>query len=352
MDLSRCTALKEVDCRKNQLTGFTWGTVSLRVLNCAENQLNSLNINNQQALEELDCSGNQLGWLMLTNLHQLDMLYAGSNPLLALNLSEQAPMTVCDLQNCVVLKKPSCNGKDLYLEPTQWSGFRLDLVQTWNNAKCSGTKVYITDPLQNITYTYNTGNPNVTASFTVQLQDIPMNIVDVTLENEKNIFYTGEPLTPDVIVVAGGNELKQGTDYTLSYENNLNAGRGTILVSGAEGSLWSGSVSLEFVIEKAVPKVTVIWDDSAEYTEGDDVPPIRLDTANTEGILMWTADTPSTFKAGRNQLQWKFVPADSSNYETAIGTIVVSAKEKPGHNNGNHNDDDYDNDHHNGNHYH
>ena len=135
LDLSRCTALKEVDCRKNQLTGFTWGTVSLRVLNCAENQLNSLNINNQQALEELDCSGNQLGWLMLTNLHQLDMLYAGSNPLLALNLSEQAPMTVCDLQNCVVLKKPSCNRKDLYLEPTQWSGFRLDLVQTWNNAQ-------------------------------------------------------------------------------------------------------------------------------------------------------------------------------------------------------------------------
>ena len=54
----------------------------------------------------------------------------------------------------------------------------------------------------------------------------------MTLENEKNIFYTGEPLTPDVIVVAGGNELKQGIDYTLSYENNLNAGRGTILVSG------------------------------------------------------------------------------------------------------------------------
>lgn len=94
----------------------------------------------------------------------------------------------------------------------------------------------------------------MTASFTVQLQDIPMNIVDVTLENEKNIFYTGEPLTPDVIVVAGGNELKQGTDYTLSYENNLNAGRGTILVSGAEGSLWSGSVSLEFVIEKRCPR--------------------------------------------------------------------------------------------------
>ena len=78
---------------------------------------------------------------------------------------------------------------------------------------------------------------------------------------------------------AGGSVGASVGASAVSYThlNNLNAGRGTILVSGAEGSLWSGSVSLEFVIEKAVPKVTVIWDDSAEYTEGDDVPPIRLD---------------------------------------------------------------------------
>ncbi len=238
LDLSRCTALKEVDCRKKSAdrlhvgNGFTAG---------AELCGKSAEFSEHQQSAGSGRTGLQRQPAGLADADQSASagyaFYAGSNPLLALNLSEQAPMTVCDLQNCVVLKKPSCNRKDLYLEPTQWSGFRLDLVQTWNNAECSGTKVYITDPLQNITYTYNTGNPNVTASFTVQLQDIPMNIVDVTLENEKNIFYTGEPLTPDVIVVAGGNELKQGTDYTLSYENNLNAGRGTILVSGAEDSL-------------------------------------------------------------------------------------------------------------------
>ena len=89
----------------------------------------------------------------------------------------------------------------------------------------------------------------------------------------------------------GDHLLREGTDYLLSYENNVNAGRGTIRIAPVPDTNWSGSNSLEFVIEKGVPKVSVVWDDSVSYTEGDAVPPIRLDSANTPGVLTWAADT-------------------------------------------------------------
>ena len=44
--------------------------------------------------------------------------------------------------------------------------------------------------------------------------------------------YTGSPITPSVTVEYDGKELVEGTDYTISYKNNTEAGEASIIVKG------------------------------------------------------------------------------------------------------------------------
>ncbi len=61
--------------------------------------------------------------------------------------------------------------------------------------------------------------------------------------------YTGSAVTPQPDVWFEGIILKNGTDYTISYENNVNAGTATAVFTGA-GS-YAGTKSVTFSINKA-----------------------------------------------------------------------------------------------------
>lgn len=45
-----------------------------------------------------------------------------------------------------------------------------------------------------------------------------------------NISYTGEAITPDIVLYDDDIQLVKGTDYDLAYENNINVGTATIIV--------------------------------------------------------------------------------------------------------------------------
>ena len=61
--------------------------------------------------------------------------------------------------------------------------------------------------------------------------------------------YTGKEIKPDVVIKKGSTKLKKGTDYTLTYKNNVNTGRATIIVKG-KGN-YTGTKTMYFNI---VPK--------------------------------------------------------------------------------------------------
>ncbi len=61
--------------------------------------------------------------------------------------------------------------------------------------------------------------------------------------------YNGKPKTPGVIVVRDGKTLKAGTDYTVSYRNNKNAGTAKAVITGT--GLYGDGWELDFVIKKA-----------------------------------------------------------------------------------------------------
>ncbi len=66
-------------------------------------------------------------------------------------------------------------------------------------------------------------------------------------------IYDGTPKTPAVTVKDGNRTLLEETDYTLSYEDNINIGTGKVKVTGTGD--YTGTVTKEFVITEKEPPV-------------------------------------------------------------------------------------------------
>ena len=59
--------------------------------------------------------------------------------------------------------------------------------------------------------------------------------------------WTGSAITPSIRISIGGKTLAEGTDYTLSYENNIDPGTASVTITGA-GS-YTGTVTKSFAIK-------------------------------------------------------------------------------------------------------
>ena len=62
--------------------------------------------------------------------------------------------------------------------------------------------------------------------------------------------YTGKVLRPELVVKQGGRTLEAGTDYVVSYKNNVKVGTATAVIKGK--GAYKGSKSVEFEIVKPV----------------------------------------------------------------------------------------------------
>ena len=79
----------------------------------------------------------------------------------------------------------------------------------------------------------------------------------VELSGNTTYTYTGERITPDVTVTIDGRPLTKGTDYTIIYGDNVNAGTNAGFVTvKAKGNYGFADVVKKFTIEKADPKLS------------------------------------------------------------------------------------------------
>ena len=74
----------------------------------------------------------------------------------------------------------------------------------------------------------------------------PVTELNAGMISIENVTYTGDELEPVVTVTVEGNALIRGTDYTVRFSNNVNAGTGIATVSGK--GRYRGSVDKEFTI--------------------------------------------------------------------------------------------------------
>lgn len=91
-------------------------------------------------------------------------------------------------------------------------------------------------------------NKSVYSSVTVKLGAIALDNAKVAAISEQT--YTGSAITPAVTVTLDGKTLVSGTDYTVSYSNNVNEGTATVTVTGK--GAYTGTATTTFVIKKAV----------------------------------------------------------------------------------------------------
>ena len=95
-----------------------------------------------------------------------------------------------------------------------------------------------------------TKNYAITVSGTKQLTITAKPLTaDMAAGNIAAVTYTGLAQTPAVTVKDGDKTLVSGTDYTVTYSGNLNAGTAKVTILGAGN--YSGSVEKSFPIEKA-----------------------------------------------------------------------------------------------------
>lgn len=82
-----------------------------------------------------------------------------------------------------------------------------------------------------------------------------LSIVDASIEAMATQAYTGSAIQPTPQVSLAGTTLRRGTDYTLSYKNNLRVGTATVIASGI--GAYEGSVSRTFRIAYDLSKAEV-----------------------------------------------------------------------------------------------
>lgn len=83
----------------------------------------------------------------------------------------------------------------------------------------------------------------------------PIDGATVTLSGASGLVYNGEAKKPTAKVTLSGKTLIEGTDYTVSYKNNTNAGTATVVITGIGNYI--GSAEKNFLIHKAISDCTI-----------------------------------------------------------------------------------------------
>ena len=78
---------------------------------------------------------------------------------------------------------------------------------------------------------------------------IPKDINKTSLDALPESTYTGLPIEADIVIKDSDYVLIPGKDYTLSYQNNVNAGTASVAINGIGG--YSGTRTSSFIINKA-----------------------------------------------------------------------------------------------------
>jgi hypothetical protein len=88
---------------------------------------------------------------------------------------------------------------------------------------------------------------------------IDLNSAEIT--GIKDQIYTGKDITQSLKVKLGETELKEGTDYTVTYKDNIEVGEASLIVTGK--GIYSGNVTKTFKIIAKEDKQQVPTEDNA-----------------------------------------------------------------------------------------
>ena len=179
-----------------------------------------------------------------------------------------------------------------------------------------------------VTTTAKANAQNFTGQATTQFSIVAAdaNLFTLTVDPEE-FTYNGEEQKPTVTVKDGDAVLVEGTDYTLSYENNVNVGTATVTATG-KGN-YEGTKSAQYSIVKAditptapTAKTGLVYTTQAQ---------LLINAGSAQGGEMqysldgqsWSTNIPTGTEAKDYTVYYKVV-ADKNHNDVAARTLTVT----------------------------
>ncbi len=180
------------------------------------------------------------------------------------------------------------------------------------------------------------GNYETTGSATVKINAIEITD-DMFAVDTSDVPYTGSPITKEIT-----SDLVEGTDYTVTYTDNINAGTATITITGIGD--YSGTLEYTFTINKAVydmsgvtfPDKTYTYDGKEhaiklEIEDGGSLPDgVTVSYTNNTGTEVgtynatahFTGDDPNYETIADMTATMTIVNASSGNWTTTVASYI------------------------------
>lgn len=135
-----------------------------------------------------------------------------------------------------------------------------------------------------------------------------------------SLSYTGSALEPAVTVKnSNGDTLTNGTDYMVSYSNNVNAGTATVTITG-NGTDYTGTITTQFTITPAPITPTVTLSGSFFAYTGEAVEPGVI-VSNGSTVLSDSEYSISYFNNVNMGIAAVTVTDNSNNYDFSDVTV-------------------------------
>ncbi|MDO5293418.1 MAG: glycosyl hydrolase 53 family protein [bacterium] len=160
----------------------------------------------------------------------------------------------------------------------------------------------------------------------------PVSINDATVNGISNMTYNGKSQVQKAVIIKDGTLLVEGTDYKVSYKNNINAGTATMTIIGCGN--YTGTITKTFTIKKA--KQTLTGSSLYKKVTGDKAFALNV-KASGNGTLTYKSNNEKAAKVnakgmvtvvGKGTAKITVKAAATNNYEQAEKTITIIVSEK------------------------
>ncbi len=156
-----------------------------------------------------------------------------------------------------------------------------------------------------------------TATFVIEPR--PISTGSITLSQD-DAEWTGSEIKPiETVKDDLGNTLTQGTDYTVSYENNTDVGDATVVITAKEGGNYTGTLTKDFVIfgnlQAESTKITI----GKSFYTGNQIVPSPEVICGGKTLVQSVEDENGGFTDG----DFRVTDVDSdNNYETSATATI------------------------------
>lgn len=169
-----------------------------------------------------------------------------------------------------------------------------------------------------------TGNGNYTGTVEREftLEQVDLSGIEIT-GISSTYTYTGSAIEPKPTVTMDGQKLTAGTDYTISYENNTNAGVATMRITGTD-THYSGSREVTFSILRRSIHLSKANEIGKQIYTGKDITPSVTVTDNGKALVEQT-DYTLMYSDNRRAGTGTATVAGKGNY-TATKTLLFDIR--------------------------